>query len=303
MPAGTVLALGNFDGVHLGHRAVFRAAIDQAQRLGAKAYALTFDPHPQTFFQREAGPFLLMDLEVRRGQILEAGMDGVITLDFTKELAAMTAEEFIEKVLVGSCRAKHIVVGHDFVFGKNRQGTFELLTERLKAHGIAVTEVPAQKDDGGEVISSSRIRKALEEGDAQKASALLGRPFGFAGAVEKGAQRGRLMDFPTANMRAPKDTIHPRYGVYAVWVRPVGEDLWWPAVANLGVRPTFDTDEEMFEFHILDFHGEFYGSEWEVSLVSFLREERKFASMDELKEQIVRDAARARELLKVEHDE
>ena len=298
IPTGGVMALGNFDGVHLGHRAVFAVAKDVAHKEKCRAYALTFDPHPQTYLHQGLTAYLLTLPEEKRRQVLGAGIDGVVTLSFAKELSAMTAEDFIDEILIKQCQVKHVVVGYDFVFGKGRSGTIALLHEKLEPHGINVIDVAAKKDKSGEVVSSSRIRKALEEGKIQEANDLLGRQFNFTGKVQHGEKRGRLLDFPTANIVLDKDLVHPKRGVYAVWVRRIGEDMWWPAVANFGVRPTFDHKKELFEFHILDFHGEFYGTDWEVCLAVFLRPEKKFSDSLLLKEQIKEDAAAARGLLK-----
>ncbi len=297
VPTGGVLALGNFDGVHRGHQAVFSAAINLAKKEGLLAYALTFDPHPQLFFAKEGDPLLLTTLTEKRRLIRDAGVDGVITLSFTQDLANMSAEEFIDQILCAHCDVKHVVVGFDFVFGKGREGSLELLHEKLTPQGISVMDVPAECDEGGVAISSSRIRDALKEGDVKKAKNLLGRNYQISGEVQKGEQRGRLLDFPTANI-ALGDLMRPKYGVYVVWARRVGEDVWWPGVANLGVRPTFGKKSELFEFHLLDFRGEFYGTEWDVQLVSFLRSEKVFSGSDELKQQIKIDVEQARLIVK-----
>lgn len=298
---GGVMALGNFDGVHVGHRAVLSAAISLAHRESLPAYALTFEPHPQAFLRKDKAPFLLTVPEEKRRQIRSVGIDAVISLDFTDKIASMSAEEFIDQILIKHCQVKHIVVGFDFVFGHGREGTVDLLRARLAPHDVDVIDVPPQVDLGGVVISSSRIREALRAGQVKQASQLLGRQFMIQGKVQKGEQRGRLLDYPTANLTLGA-LMRPLYGAYAVWARRSGEDLWLPGVANLGVRPTFGHKEELFEFHILDFHGSFYGTDWEVCLADFIRPEKVFSNPQLLKEQIKKDATAARKILEGQDD-
>lgn len=301
VPTGAVVALGNFDGVHVGHRSVFSAALALAKRTGLKAYALTFDPHPQVFLHKKLAPLLLTIPEEKRRQIDEFGLDGVITLGFTEKLAAMTADAFIDTVLIEQCQVKHIVVGDAFVFGHDRAGTVDLLRTKLEPLGVTVVDVPLQRDLSGKVISSTRIRDALKAGDIDRANQLLGHQYMIKGTVVHGEQRGRLLGFPTANIILG-EMARPKYGVYAVWARRTGEDAWFPAVANFGVRPTFENKEELFEFHLLESQGSFYGTEWDVCLAAFLREEKKFSSPERLKKQIEKDAENARTLLKSKND-
>ncbi len=293
---GGVLAIGNFDGVHRGHEAVMAQAQAVGRTLHAPAYVLTFEPHPHAFFAQDKTPFLITTPTEKRRLLRETGMDGVITLSFSQKIADMTPQEFVQKVLIDACQIKAAVVGEGFVFGHERAGSVELLREVLEPRGVGVQVVAPERDKEGEVISSTRIRAALRDGNMESAATMLGRPFSIQGSVQKGSQRGRVMDYPTANIDLGVVT-RPRYGVYAVLARQAGEELRWPGVANLGIRPTFEDPKEVFEFHLFDFFGSIYDSDWDIQLLHFLRPEQKFADMAALKAQIERDADLARRYL------
>jgi riboflavin kinase/FMN adenylyltransferase len=298
---GGVVALGNFDGVHLGHRAVLQATIDAALELGAPAYAMTFEPHPYQVFRKDVEPFLIMQPQHKRYLLRELGIDGVITFPFTPEAAQMSARDFVEQVLIKACRVRQVVVGFDFVFGQGRRADAQQLAQLLEPHGVNVTIVEPQRDEGGEIISSSRIRDYLRNGQIEKANALLGRFFTIYGSIESGDQRGRELSFPTANISLG-NTIRPAYGVYTVLTKPAGEEIIFPGIANIGVRPTFEGKTEMLEVHFFDFSGTVYAKDWVVSLLSYLRAEKKFDNVEDLKRQIEKDIQVARQLLQTKVD-
>lgn len=296
---GGVLALGNFDGVHLGHREVLSTAQHVAQRLGCEAHALTFNPHPYAMFQKEGSPFLLTTPAMKNRLLHEAGMDHVITLAFTREFAAKTPDAFIRDVLVEGCAVRHIVVGFDFVFGRGRGGNREALRRCLAPVGIGVTEVPPFRDDTGEVISSSRVRAALRQGDLALAHALLGRSFSVEGVICKGDRLGHKLGFPTANIDFGA-IIRPAYGVYAIAARRMGTaQPWHYGVANVGIRPTIENHREWLEFHLFDFDGEIYDEVWEVAFHDYLRPEKAFENLEALKAQIEQDVCEAKRKLDI----
>lgn len=293
VPTGGVLALGNFDGVHLGHKEVIRTAKAKAAEMGLAAHVLTFDPHPYSLFKKDSSPFLLTPLNMKIRYLKEAGADRVIALGFTKAFASKSPEQFIQDVLVHGCCARHVVVGFDFVFGYGRGGNRDALRKHLLPLGIGVTEVPPFRDDEGEVISSSRVRAALRHGDVGTANALLGRPYSIAGVVEKGAARGRTIDFPTANINLG-GIVRPAYGVYAVKARQVGDGVWIEGVANIGVRPSIGDGQELLEVYLFGHNRQIYAEEWEVQLHHYLRAEKSFGDLDALKNQIRADVEQAK---------
>lgn len=289
---GGVVALGNFDGVHLGHQAVLRAAHVRAEKEALSISALTFDPHPYEVFRTLDEPFLLTPTREKIDLLQEFGADEVAVLPFTSQLASLTPQGFVEEILVKGFAPKHVVVGFDFVFGARRAGGRDELRELLKPHSIDVLDVPPWHDRGGGVVSSTRIRDALRRGDPLLARQLFGRPFSLTGEVIHGQQRGRELGFPTANI-ALGDYVHPKFGVYAGKVHRKGHDESWPAVINVGNRPTVDGECELIEAHILGFDRDIYGQEWTVELWAFLRAEHKFSSLDFLKTQIAKDIEQA----------
>jgi riboflavin kinase / FMN adenylyltransferase len=289
---GASVALGNFDGVHLGHAALLRAA--HAARPDAPRAVLTFSPHPRSFFRPEDPPFRLTDDDGRAAALAALGVSILYQLHFDAEFAAMPADSFINEVLVAGIGAVHLASGPDFAFGRRRGGSTALLAERAEALGVGFTAVPKLADESGPV-SSSRIRRDLQDGYPERAAALLGRPWSVGGVVAEGLRLGRTIGFPTANISLG-ELIEPARGVYAVAVKlPDGRIL--PGVANLGRRPTVtDTLESRLEAHIFDFSGNLYGSQISVMLLEFLRAEQKFASLEALRSQIAADAAQARAL-------
>lgn len=296
---GAVAAIGNFDGVHLGHRAVIGEAARIAGGLHAPLAVLTFEPHPRAFFQPGAAPFRLTTSEGRAARLEALGVDLLFELPFDDAFAHVTAEAFVDEVLHRDLGLRHVVVGYDFNFGHRRRGTPDMLVERAGHQGFGATKVAAVHESDGAVYSSSRIRQCLAEGDPRGAASLLGEPWEIAGTVEEGDRRGRTIGFPTANLRLG-GLMCPRLGVYAVRAAlDEGEAAggWMAGVANLGVRPTVNDRGVLLEVHLLDRAVDLYGRRLRVRLVDFVRPERKFGGLDELKAQIAADAARAREIL------
>lgn len=291
---GGVVALGNFDGFHLGHQAVAGAAIAQAKAAGRPAIIATFDPHPVRFFAPDAPWFRLTTLDQRQRLFEEAGADAMLVFDFDAELAATKAEDFIVDLLIKRLGISAVITGEDFTFGEGRGGNVEVLRTLGGAHGMGSTAMGPVVDDGG-IISSSRIRTALKEGDCATATALLTRPFTVAGVVQHGDKNGRLLGFPTANIDMGH-YLRPRYGIYAVKGRlPDGRVL--NGAANVGIRPTFDPPKELLEPHFFDFAEDLYGQNIEIEFHAFLRGEAKFDSMDALMTQMTKDCDEARRIL------
>ncbi|WP_298214065.1 bifunctional riboflavin kinase/FAD synthetase [Acidocella sp.] len=288
---GASVALGNFDGVHKGHAAVLRAA--HAARPDAPRAVLTFEPHPREFFRPQDPPFRLT-LAAERAAILESlGVDILYQIPFDAAFAHLTAEAFVQEVLFQGAGAAHLSCGADFAFGHRRGGDVAFLAARAETLGMGLSVVPAVTDAEGP-ISSTRIRRLLQEGYPERAADLLGRPHSIRGVVEHGDARGRTIGFPTANIRLGRH-LEPQRGVYAVTAHLGGALV--KGVANIGLRPTVGGTESRLEVHFLDFAGDLYGQEIAVRLRHFLREEQKFPSFEALKAQIARDAAAARHAL------
>lgn len=291
---GAIVALGNFDGFHLGHQAVVGEAIRWARAEGRRAIVATFDPHPVRYFAPDAAPFRLTTLDQRQELFAAAGADAMLVIHFGAGVAGMTALEWIEQWLAGHLGAAGVVTGEDFTFGKGRSGNANVLASEGPRFGLSARAVgPVTLE--GEVVSSSRIREALQAGDCETAARLLTRPFAIRGMVQHGDKLGRTINFPTANIDIGM-YLRPRYGIYAVTGRlPDGRIL--NGAANLGIRPTFDPPKELLEPHFFDFAGDLYGQEIEVAFHHFLRPEAKFDGLDALVAQIARDCDDARRLL------
>ncbi|MEO1168095.1 MAG: bifunctional riboflavin kinase/FAD synthetase [Pseudomonadota bacterium] len=287
---GGVIALGNFDGFHRGHQAVAARAVHHAHDDSRPIIIATFDPHPVRHFQPDAPPFRLTTLDQREELFGEAGADAMMVFEFGDELAGTAAESFIEDILLDRFGVAGVVTGNDFVFGKGRRGDVVMLAEFAKERGF-FTEIAAPVNEGEAIVSSSRIRDALKAGDCETATHLLTRPFTIEGTVEHGAKQGRKLGYPTANIRLDS-YIRPKYGIYAVRGRlPDGRTL--NGAANLGIRPSFDPPTELLEPHFFDFDGDLYGQTIAVEMVSFIRAEAKFDSLDALKAQMAEDCAEA----------
>ena len=293
---GAVIALGNFDGLHRGHQAVIEHARKVAADLKAPLGIGLFRPHPYRFFKADAEPFRLMTATVRANIMAKLGIDKLYEIPFDNDLRDMDDTQFVETVLHQGLGIRHVIVGTDYGFGKNRCGNVESLTRLCAERGIGVT---ALKPIGLHKLygkyGSTEIRKALQDGDVFLAAHQLSRPWQVDGLVQKGEQRGRTINFPTANLDFG-DLVRPKFGVYAVEVRLDGETDWRPAVANTGNRPTVGGEEARLEVHIFDFDRDIYGQRLNVRFRSFIRDEKKFDSFEALKEQIIRDAKSARTL-------
>ena len=296
-----VFAIGNFDGVHLGHQALLRAARERADELGCRSGVLTFAPHPRRYFAGpETKPFLLTRGVGERAALLEATgqADVMLELQFDLELSSVQAEDFAQEILARHIGIKHILAGPDFRFGNRRGGDMLQLGRWGQELSFGVSAVPLRHDDAeGGVISSSRVRQALVDGDIETANRLLGRPWSAGGTVERGDQIGRTMGFPTANLNWPALQLRPQYGVYAGWAAIDGADERLPAVSYLGTRPTVDGVEERFEVHLLDWSGDIYGAEVKFWFQSFIHPDLEFKGLDALKVQIQQDCDEARRRL------
>ncbi len=299
--AGSVLTPGNFDGLHVGHRAIMDTVISRARALGGAAVVYTFDPHPRKVLHPARAPRLLTTLE-QKLELLEAqGVDVAIVEPFTREFARLPAERFAREVLHERVRPREVYVGYDFHYGRDREGSMRTLTELGPHLGFAVTIIP-EVTVGERDVNSTRIRMLLEEGKVEEVGLLLDRPYTVRGRVAVGDRRGRSLGFPTLNLD-PESEILPAAGVYAGRVRFLdegepGSGSSWPAVTNVGRRPTFKADDPVLaEAHLLDFEGDVYGRRIDMGFEHFLRPEQKFADVEALKAQIRRDADAARERL------
>ncbi|HEY9092967.1 bifunctional riboflavin kinase/FAD synthetase [Parasphingorhabdus sp.] len=291
---GAIIALGNFDGFHKGHQAVAQAAIDWAKSENRPVIIATFDPHPVRHFKPDAPPFRLTTLDQREHLFTAAGADAMLVFEFDAQLAATTAGDFVEKLLVDRFGAAGVVTGEDFTFGKGRAGNVTVMEQLGLPLGLLTKTVSPVYDDG-EVVSSSRIRAALEEGDCETAARLLTRPFAIEGPVIHGDKNGRELGFPTANIDMGH-YLRPKYGIYAVKGRfPDGRVV--NGAANLGIRPSFDPPKELLEPHFFDLKEDLYGQVIEVELHHFLRGEQKFDDLDALVVQMDKDCEQARLLL------
>lgn len=293
---GGVIAIGNFDGVHRGHQTVLNRALELAKSRGVPALVLTFEPHPRTVFNPDKPVFRLTPAPVR-AQVLEAmGFHSVIEYPFDREFASRSAEEFVRSILVDWLGATEVVTGFDFHFGKGREGGPAFLMEAGKRNGFGVTLVDAFRDEGADVVSSSRIRRLLAEGNVSEAAGLLGYRFTVEAEVIKGQQLGRTLGYPTANMAlAPEAELKP--GIYAVRLRRADGSLH-DGVASFGYRPTVtDNGAPLLETFVFDFSGDLYGEHCRVSFFGHLRDELKFTGLEPLVEQIRRDEEEARALL------
>jgi riboflavin kinase/FMN adenylyltransferase len=292
-PGGTVVTIGNFDGVHLGHREIFRRVVARARELQAAATVLTFEPHPLRLLAPQRAP-LRINTPVEKVRLIRAScIDLLVVLPFTRKLAALPATAFVDDILVGRLGVRHLVIGYDYAFGRNREGDAAFLAGAARRHGFGL-EVLAPIQAGSVVYSSTRIRQTLLQGDVAGVVGVLGRHFTLDGRVVSGAGRGRRLGFPTANLATTKELL-PREGVYAVRVRH-GRRMY-DGVVNLGHRPTFAGTGSTLEIHLLDFSGDLYGARLRLYFVDRLRDERQFPSAAALQAAIRDDIVRARRLL------
>lgn len=289
-----VVAIGNFDGVHKGHQAVICEAGRFAKAGGMPWSVLTFEPHPRQIFAPDGPPFRLTPATTRERSIENLGIDALIVLAFDKAFSERTPNYFVHEVLVKGLKAKHVVAGYDFKFGHKRAGNCEFLLHKGQEDGFAFTAIQAQNDEDSSIISSTRIRNFLSNGNPNLAAKLLGRPFEIEGEVQHGDKRGRTIGFPTANIFLHK-YMRPLNGVYAVRVS-IGSATY-DGVANLGHRPTFDGQDVTLEAHLFDFKDDLYGQNVRVALIDYLRPEKKFDGIVDLKAQIALDCDLAKKIL------
>ena len=291
---GAVVALGNFDGFHLGHQAVVGRAVSRGAHERRPVIVATFDPHPVRHFRPDTPPFRLTSLDQRQRLFAQAGADAMLVFNFGEKLASTTAEDFVGDILARQIGAAAVVTGEDFTFGKGRAGNAEVLRELGKQHRIAAETVGAVSV-AGERVSSGRIRELLQAADPGGATRLLTRPFAVEGQVERGDGRGHDLGWPTANLRLGS-YLRPAYGIYAVRVR-LDDGTEHDGVASLGIRPMFEPPEELLEANLFGFDGGLYGRTIEVMLHHYLRPEARFEDLDALISQMAKDADAARGLL------
>src|SRR5687767_6576010 len=286
----TVLTLGVFDGLHLGHQKIMRTVVDRAKATGATATAITFDPHPRAVLHPESAPPLLQTLDQRLVNFEVLGIEQAIVIAFDRELAAQPADVFLRDIVHDRLHAKEVYLGTGFAFGKGRGANIDLLRKLGTQLGFYADEVP-EVGLRARRISSSAIRQDLSEGRVNRARRMLGRPYGVEGVIIRGNRRGHTIGFPTANLR-PHNRVIPKFGVYAT--ATLADGTWRKSITNIGVRPTFGTDfEPSIESYIFDFDRELYGDVIRVRFLHRIRDERKFTGIEELKAQIERDTGRA----------
>ncbi|MBD3654679.1 bifunctional riboflavin kinase/FAD synthetase [Kangiella sp.] len=291
---GSVATIGNFDGVHLGHQAIIQRLTSKAKALSLPSVVVVFEPHPQEFFRPDAAPARLFKLTDKLLALKDLGVDYVLCLRFNRELAELSAEDFIRRVLVETLRVQHLFIGDDFKFGYQRKGDFALL-KQTDHFPVEANQTVVQNIDTEDVrISSSLVRQAIADNDFARAEKLLGRPYRFRGRVAHGDKQGRTIGIPTANI-ALKRIRSPLHGVYAVKVLGIsGTSI--KGVANVGKKPTLNERKERLEVHLLNFDGDVYGKHLTIEPIAKIRDEQKFGGKDELIEQIHRDIERAKQL-------
>ena len=288
----TVLTLGVFDGLHLGHQLILRNVVERARATNSVPTVITFDPHPRAVLHPRSAPPLLQTFDQKIEGFAVAGIEQTIVISFSAEFAARSAGEFLREVVRDRLRAREVYLGHGFAFGRGREGTIDFLRRESAELGFVADEVPEVRLRG-ERISSTRIRELLAAGEVNLARRMLGRPYGIEGPVVEGDRRGRTLGFPTANVR-PRNRVTPRAGVYVT--ATLVEGVWRRSITNVGVRPTFKAEGEQssIETHILDWAGDLYGDVVRTRFLRRLRDERRFASVDELTKQIDYDVDRTR---------
>lgn len=298
---GCVLTIGNFDGVHLGHQQVLQALSEEANRRNLPSVVMMFEPLPIEFFAPDKAPVRIMNLREKIQAFQQTEIDYVLMVRFNSQFAGLSAEQFVKQILLQGLNVKHLVVGDDFRFGKHRQGDFSYLSTQGQANGFSVTDMPTYgvTCDGHLLcrVSSTRVRAALAKPDLDEAKSLLGKPFKFNGRVIHGQKLGRTIGFPTLNLN-PKRLQMPVIGVYAVTVDGIA-DRPWPAIANLGLRPTVDGVRPSIEVHLFNWCQDLYGKHVDVTLEKYIRPEMKFDGIEALKQQIQLDADTAKQYFKI----
>jgi riboflavin kinase/FMN adenylyltransferase len=286
----TVLTLGVFDGLHLGHQAIMRTVVERAKATGSNATAITFDPHPRSVLHPKSAPPLLQTLDQRLANLEVLGIEQTIVVTFNNRFAAQPADVFLRDIVHDRLHAKEVYLGKGFAFGRDRGGNIDLLRKMAGELGFFADEV-AEVTLRGQRISSSKIRQLLAEGRTNLARRMLGRPYGVEGVIIRGNRRGHTIGFPTANLK-PHNRVVPKFGVYAT--ATLVDGTWRRSITNIGVRPTFETEAEpSIETYLFDFDGDLYGDVLRVRFLHRIRDERKFNGIDELKAQIEKDSRRA----------
>ena len=288
-----MVAIGNFDGVHLGHRSLFELTITKARELGLRAAALTFRPHPLKLLFPDRRIFLITSYERKADLIATCGIDNLVIAPFDHQFANLTANEFVEKVLVQHLGAAVVVVGDNYTFGRNREGSLSRLQELGREWGFKVVVAPPCLVDG-ELVSSTKIREAIMQGEIEKASRFLGRPCAIVGRVGRGKGRGRGIGFPTANLVSEVE-LYPKEGVYAVWVEH--QSKRYMGVVNIGYNPTFADTGLTVEAHILDFDQDLYDQDLKIIFIQHLRSEKTCSGIEELRQLIAADVSKTRQIL------
>lgn len=287
----TLLTLGVFDGLHLGHQRIMQTVVERAKIVGAVPTAITFDPHPRSVLHPDSAPPMLQTLDQRLANFEVLGIEQAIVIAFDHEFASQPAEDFLRNIVHERLQAREVYLGEGFAFGKGRGGNIELLRKMSGELGFTADEVDEVQLRGTR-ISSSAIRRLLADGRVNAARSMLGRPYGLEGTVIRGNRRGHTIGFPTANLK-PRNRVIPRFGVYATATLIDGH--WRKSITNIGVRPTFESDSDpSIETYVFDFEGDLYGDVLRVRFLHRIRDERKFNGIDELKAQIMRDTERAR---------
>ena len=284
------LSIGNFDGIHLGHKAILSQVINYAKINKTKSALLTFDPHPIfTLNKKIQDNFLITNLSQKKQILEKIGLDYLFVINFTQDIANLSADDFIKNYLIDQLKIKHLIIGYDFIFGKNKSGNANLLRSAAQKYQFDFSQISAFKNNQQQIYSSSIIRKLIKEGQVSQANELLGYHFNATSKVIKGQQKGRTIGFPTANLKLENLTIKPKYGVYHVEVK-LADNKQYNAIANFGIRPTLGDDHcPLLEIHIPNFNGDIYGQEITVKFLNFIRCEQKFSSIEQLKQQIQQD--------------
>lgn len=293
-PNGSVVTLGNFDGVHRGHQVILEKLAACAKQRNLPSVLITFEPQPKEYFNPETAPARLTSLREKVLWLQQFSLQNLLCLRFNEQLANLSAEDFISKILLEKLRVRQLLVGDDFRFGYQRKGDIALL-EKYAAENHFIVSVVPKLEYGSDVVSSTRIRAALKNADLTEAAELLGRPYSISGRVVAGDKRGRQLGFPTANIRLQR-LVSPVHGVYAVRVKGYNNRVLY-GVANIGSRPTIAGKQFLLETHIFDFNADLYGQHLEIELLQKIRAEKKFTSLDELKAQIIEDATKAKDII------
>lgn len=292
------LTQGTFDGVHIGHQKILKQVVEEARNAGGESVLLTFYPHPRLVLYPDDNDLkLLTTIEEKVELISELGMDYMIIMPFTKELSRLRADEFVRDILVEKLKVSKLIVGYDHRFGRNREGGLKEMEVFAETYGFQLEEIPSQDIDHS-IVSSTKVRKALLDGDVQVAKAYLGKPYTITGEVEKGKQLGRIMGFPTANIRVSSSfKLIPQNGIYAVWVWH--NEIKYGGMLNIGENPTFDHKDWSVEVHIFDFSNEIYGDILHIEFVTKTRNEIRFVNSSELRTQLDKDEKEIRAILEI----